>query len=251
MILTDAELDRHARAIVLPEWGGRGQAALKAARVAMVGAGGLGCPVLAHLAGSGVGAITIIDDDIVEVTNLHRQHLFAAADAGHPKALAAAARLRAMNPDVALVPLVARLDAGNAMTLLAGHDMVIDGSDSFATRLAVNAAAIGLNMPLVSGAVGPWDGQVAVFKGHLACQPCYRCLVGTPADAPDRNCAATGVVAPVAGIVGNLMALEALRELAGLTASLAGRLMLVDGRHGRFRSIALPKDPACPGCAAD
>lgn len=248
-MLTDGELERYARAIVLPEWGGRGQAALKAARVAVVGAGGLGCPVLAQLAGSGVGAITIIDDDTVDVTNLSRQHLFATSDTGQPKAVAAAARLRAMNPLVAVSPQVARLDAGNAMALLAGHDLVIDGCDSFATRLAVNDAAIRLNMPLVSGAVGPWDGQVAVFKGHLPDQPCYRCLVGTPADAPDRNCAATGVVAPVVGIVGNLMALEALRELAGLTASLAGRLTLVDGRQGRFRSIALPKDPACPGCA--
>jgi adenylyltransferase/sulfurtransferase len=250
VILSDAQLDRYARQIVLPEWGGRGQAALNAARVAVVGAGGLGCPVLAQLAGSGVGAITIIDDDVVDVTNLHRQHLFITGDAGQPKALVAAARLAAINPHVAITPRVARLDGATAAALLAGHDLVIDGSDSFATRLAVNDAAIALGVPLVSGAVGPWDGQVAVFKGHLPDQPCYRCLVGTPADAPDRNCAATGVVAPIVGIVGNLMALEALRELAGLTASLAGRLTLVDGRHGRFRSIALPKDPACPACRA-
>lgn len=250
MNFSDDELERYARHLVLPEFGGRGQMALKAARVAVIGAGGLGSPCLLMLAAAGVGRLTIIDDDMVALSNLQRQILFTTADIGAAKAEAACTRLHAINPDIETMAVPLRLDADNVDALLAGHDLVIDGSDSFATRLVVADAALAMGVPLVSGAVGPWDGQVAVFAGHRPDQPCYRCLVGSPNDAPERNCAATGVLGALTGIVGNLMAMEAIRELSAFAPSSAGRLTLYDARSGRFRSIALPKDPACPTCAA-
>jgi adenylyltransferase/sulfurtransferase len=250
MNFSDDELERYARHLVLPEFGGRGQAALKAARVAVVGAGGLGSPCLLMLAAAGVGRLTIIDDDVVALSNLQRQVLFTTADIGAMKAEAACTRLHSLNPDIETVAVPLRLDADNGDALLAGHDLVIDGSDSFATRLAVADLALACQVPLVSGAVGPWDGQVAVFAGHRPDRPCYRCFVGSPTDAADRNCAATGVLGALTGIVGNLMAMEAIRELSGFAPSSAGRLTLYDARQGRFRSISLPKDPACPSCAA-
>ena len=250
MNFTDAELERYARHLLLPEFGGRGQRALKAARVAVIGAGGLGSPCLLMLAAAGVGRLTIIDDDQVALSNLQRQILFTSADIGAMKAEVACTRLHALNPDIETVAVPLRLDADNGDALLSGHDLLIDGSDSFATRLAAADLALALGMALVSGAVGPWDGQVAVFAGHRPDQPCYRCFVGSPVDAPDRNCAATGVLGALTGIVGNLMAMEAIRELSGFAPSSAGRLTLYDGRAGRFRSITLPKDPACPSCSA-
>ncbi|MBU6164979.1 MAG: molybdopterin-synthase adenylyltransferase MoeB [Alphaproteobacteria bacterium] len=250
MNFSDAELERYARHLVLPEFGGRGQAALKAARVAVIGAGGLGSPCLLTLAAAGVGRLTIIDDDVVALSNLQRQILFTTADIGAMKAEIACTRLHAINPHIATVAVPLRLDAGNGDALLAGHDLIIDGSDSFATRLAVADLALSLRVPLVSGAVGPWDGQVAVFAGHRPDRPCYRCLVGSPGDAPDRNCAATGVLGALTAIVGNLMAMEAIRELSAFAPSSAGRLTLYDACGGRFRSIGLPRDPACPACSA-
>jgi adenylyltransferase/sulfurtransferase len=245
---SDDELERYARHLVLPEFGGRGQAALAAARVAVVGAGGLGSPCLLYLAAAGVGRLTIIDDDAVALSNLQRQVLFATADAGQMKAERAASHLRALNPHVETVAVPLRLTAENADALLAGHDLIIDGCDSFATRLLVSDTAVALRIPLLSGAVGPFDGQIAVFKGHDPALPCYRCFVGAPADHPDRNCAATGVIGALTGIVGSLMALEAIRELSGFAPSTAGRITLFDGRSARWRGIALPKDPACPVC---
>lgn len=250
MNFSDDELERYARHLVLPEFGGRGQAALAGARVAVVGAGGLGSPCLLYLAAAGVGRLTIIDDDDVALSNLQRQVLFATADTGQMKAERAASRLHALNPHIETVAVPLRLTADNADALLAGHDLIIDGCDSFATRLVVADAALALRVPLVSGAVGPFDGQVAVFKGHDPALPCYRCLVGNPDDHPDRNCAATGVLGALTGVVGSLMAMEAIRELSGFAPSTAGRLTLYDAMAGRWRSIALPKDPACPACAA-
>lgn len=250
MNFSDDELERYARHLVLPEVGGRGQSALKAARVAVVGAGGLGSPCLLYLAAAGVGRLTIIDDDAVALSNLQRQVLFASGDIGESKAEAAARHLAALNPHVEAVSAPLRLNADNADALLAGHDLVIDGCDSFATRLLVADTALALRLPLLSGAVGPFDGQVALFRGHDPALPCYRCLVGSPEDHPDRNCAATGVLGALTGVIGSLMALEAIRELTGFAPSSAGRLLLFDGRAGRFRSLALPKDPACPACSA-
>lgn len=250
MNFSDDELERYARHLVLPEFGGRGQAALARARVAVVGAGGLGSPCLLYLAAAGVGRLTIIDDDAVALSNLQRQVLFVTADAGEMKAERAATRLRALNPHVETVAVPLRLDADNVDALLAGHDLIIDGCDSFTTRLLVADAALAARVPLVSGAVGPFDGQVAVFKGHDPALPCYRCLVGNPQDHPDRNCAAVGVLGALTGVIGSLMAMEAIRELSGFSPSSAGQLTLFDALASRFRSIALPKDPACPSCAA-
>ena len=249
MNFSDDELERYARHIVLPGFGGTGQAALKRARVAVIGAGGLGSPCLLYLAAAGVGRLTIIDDDAVALSNLQRQILFGTADAGAMKAEAAASRLRALNPHVETMAVQLRLDADNVDALLSGHDLIIDGSDSFATRLAVADAALALRVPLVSGAVGPLDGQVALFKGHDPALPCYRCFVGSPADDPARNCAATGVLGALTGVIGSLMALEAVRELAGMGSATAGTILLFDSGSGLMRRVALPKDPACPSCA--
>jgi molybdopterin/thiamine biosynthesis adenylyltransferase len=247
---SDDELERYARHLVLPEFGGRGQASLARARVAVVGAGGLGSPCLLYLAAAGVGRLTIIDDDAVALSNLQRQVLFETADAGEMKAERAASHLHALNPHVETVTVPLRLDADNVDALLAGHDLIIDGCDSFTTRLLVADSALAAGVPLVSGAVGPFDGQVAVFKGHDPALPCYRCFVGNPEDQPDRNCAAVGVLGALTGVIGSLMAMEAIRELSGFSPSSAGRITLFDALAGRFRTLSLPKDPACSACSA-
>ena len=197
---SDDELDRYARHLVLPDIGGRGQVALKRARVAVIGAGGLGSPCLLYLAAAGVGQISIIDDDAVAISNLQRQILFTSIDAGRAKTAVAVERLGALNPHVVVTPVALRLDAGNAHGLLVGHDVIVDGCDSFATRLAVADAAQALGVPLVSGAVGPFDGQVATFKGYRPGLPCYRCLVGNAHDRDARSCAehaSLGTTAPM------------------------------------------------------
>ncbi|WP_017666526.1 molybdopterin-synthase adenylyltransferase MoeB [Sandarakinorhabdus sp. AAP62] len=250
MNFSDDELERYARHLVLPEFGGRGQAALARARVAVVGAGGLGSPCLLYLAAAGVGRLTIIDDDAVALSNLQRQVLFETADAGEMKAERAASHLHALNPHVETVAVPLRLDADNVDALLAGHDLIVDGCDSFATRLLVADCALALRVPLVSGAVGPFDGQVAVFKGFDPALPCYRCFVGNPIDQPERNCAAVGVLGALTGVIGSLMAMEVIRELSGFAAGSAGGITLFDAHAGRFRSITLPKDPACLACSA-
>jgi len=247
---SDDELERYARHLVLPEFGGRGQASLARARVAVVGAGGLGSPCLLYLAAAGVGRLTIIDDDAVALSNLQRQVLFETADAGEMKAERAASHLHALNPHVKTVAVPLRLDADNVDALLAGHDLIIDGCDSFTTRVLVADSALAAGVPLVSGAVGPFDGQVAVFKGHDPALPCYRCFVGSPEDQPERNCAAVGVLGALTGVIGSLMAMEAIRELSGFSPSSAGRITLFDAMAGRFRTLSLPKDPACPACSA-
>ncbi len=246
--LSDAELDRYARQLILKELGGAGQRRLKAARVALVGMGGLGCPAALYLAAAGVGALTLIDDDTVSLDNLQRQILYTVDDIGRPKVEAAAARLAALNGHVALHPVAARLDTGNAPSLLEGHDLILDGSDSFATRLIVNAAAVALGIPLVSGAIGAFDGQVALFAGHLASTPCYHCFTGPATDRPGMSCADQGVLGPTAGIIGSLMAQEALRSLVGFGSASAGQLLLHDGLSGRMRRVVLPKDPGCAVC---
>ena len=248
---SDDELDRYARHLVLPDIGGRGQAALKRARVAVIGAGGLGSPCLLYLAAAGVGQITVIDDDEVAISNLQRQILFTTADAGRAKAAVAVDRLGALNPHVVVTPVAERLNAGNAHRLLAGHDVIADGCDSFATRLAVADAAQALAVPLVSGAVGPFDGQVATFKGHAPGLPCYRCLVGNAHDREAQSCAEAGVLGALTGVIGSLMALEVLRELAGFGESLAGRLLLYDALGARMRTVRLAKDPGCAGCGGE
>ena len=216
----------------------------------VVGAGGLGAGLLPHLAAAGVGRIRLIDDDRVSLSNLQRQTLYATADVGRLKVEVAAERLGALNSDCAVEPLAVRLDAGNAAALLEGAEVVADGTDSFAARLAVADAAHGLRVPLVSAAIGPFEGQLSTFRGWEADQPCYRCLVGEAADRPGRSCADVGVLGAIAGAMGALQALEVVREIVGFGEGLAGRLMIHDALGGRSRVVTLPKDPACPGCGA-
>lgn len=233
---------------MLREIGGAGQRRLLGARVAVVGAGGLGAALLPQLAAAGVGRIRLIDHDRVSLSNLQRQTLYTTADIGRLKVEAAAERLAALNPDCAVEPLALRLDAGNAQELLAGAEVVADGTDSFAARLAVADAAHALRLPLVSAAIGPFEGQLATFRGWEPGLPCYRCLVGAATDRPGRSCAEVGVLGALAAAMGSLQALEVIRELVGFGEGLAGRLLIHDGLTQRSRVIRLPKDPACPGC---
>lgn len=250
MILSDDQLDRYARHIVLREIGGAGQKKLLAANVAVVGAGGLGSPCLLYLAAAGVGRLTVIDDDTVALSNLQRQVLHGTADVGRAKTASAAAAIGRLNPDVVVRAVGVRLDAGNAAGLIAGHDVVADGSDSFATRLAVADAALAARIPLVSAAVGPFDGQLATFRGWEAALPCYRCYVGADPGVADASCADQGVVGALTGVMGAMQALEVIRALTGFGTGLAGRLLLFDALGMRLRTLRLAKDPACPACRA-
>ena len=247
-MLSAAELDRYARQIILPAFGGAGQAKLKAAHVAIIGAGGIGCPAITYLAAAGVGKLTIIDDDVVEVSNLQRQPLFTDNDIGSPKAAVAAEAVRRINPHVDAVAVVARLDESNAATLLGRANLILDGCDNFATRLAVNRAAVALQVPLLSAAIGAFEGQVALYEGWRADSPCYACLVGDDPDRPGINCAETGVMGALAGMIGTTAALEAVRALTGWGSALTGRLAIVDMLDRRWREVAVPKDPECPIC---
>lgn len=249
MNLSDAELERYARHIVLREVGGQGQARLKAATVAVVGAGGLGSPCLQYLAAAGVGQLTIIDDDVVSLSNLQRQTLFATSDIGRPKAQVAAERLQALNPHVVIEPVPVRLSADSALGLLSQHDVVADGCDSFRTRSEVNRACVALGTPLVSAALGPFEGQLGVFAGHLADAPCYACFAGLPADVPGTSCADTGILGAVAGLVGAAQALEVIRLVVGFGERRIGRLWLYEALAPAARSIRVPKDPQCPVCS--
>ena len=249
-MLTDAQLDRYQRHIVLKEVGGEGQKALLGASVAVVGAGGLGCPSLTYLAAAGVGRITIIDDDHVSLSNLQRQTLFATADVGRPKAEVAAERLRALNPDALVIPVQARVTAETAEALLAGHDVIADGCDNFLTRDGVNRAAVALGIPLVAAAIGPFEGQLGVFAGHLPDAPCWACFAGVPQDVPGTSCADVGILGAMAGLVGAAQAMEVLRLILRFGDSQVGRLWLFEGLSLMARTVRVAKDPACPVCAA-
>jgi adenylyltransferase/sulfurtransferase len=245
----DEQLDRYARHIILKEIGGAGQQRLLDAHVVLVGAGGIGAPAIQYLAAAGVGRLTLIDDDSVSLSNLQRQVLFATDDIGQPKVEAAEVAVALLNPDVRISGRQLRLTADNASGLLAGADVVVDGSDNFATRLAVADAARALHIPLVSAAVGQFDGQLAVFRGWEVDKPCYRCLVGNDPDRPDVSCADQGVLGALTGTLGSLAAIEAIRAIVPFGTDPAGSLLLVDALNFRFRTIGLPKDPGC-GCGA-
>ncbi len=249
MTLTDPELERYARHIVLHDIGGAGQARLKAARVAVIGAGGIGCPALQYLAAAGVGAITIFDDDTVSLSNLQRQILFGDDDIGQPKAARAAAMVARLNPHCTVTARIERLNATSAMAALADHDVILDGTDSFASRLAIADAAYGLRIPLVSAAIGQFHGQLATWRGWLADAPCYRCYVGDAFDAEDCDtCAELGVLGAMTGIMGSYAAMEAIRAITGFGANPGGKLHLIDGTAPAMRTIRMPKDPACTTC---
>lgn len=245
MALTDEQLDRYARHIILKEVGGAGQQALLNASVVVVGAGGIGSPVIQYLAAAGIGRLRLIDDDVVDLSNLQRQTIFAMADIGRPKVEAAADWVRAANSDVTVEPVRARIDADNVRELLAGADAIIDGCDNFATRLAVSDASVALRIPLVSAAVGQFDGQLATWRGWEAGQPCYRCLVGSDPAREELSCADQGVLGAITGIMGSLGAAEIVRAITGYGDDVAGRLLLVDALAFRFRTIRVSKDPAC------
>jgi adenylyltransferase/sulfurtransferase len=246
--LSDAELERYARHIVLRELGGGGQARLKAAKVLVVGAGGIGSPVIQYLAAAGVGRLVIADDDHVDLSNLQRQTLFVTGDIGKSKGSVASERAKALNPNVELDWMQHRIDAANA-DQVRDYDVVIDGTDNFATRLAVADACLRQRVPLVSAAVAEFEGQLGVFRGWEADKPCYRCFVGHDPERPEATCAEQGVLGALTGVMGSLAALEAIRAIAPFGEDSAGKLLLVDALAMRFRTLTLPKDPGCPACA--
>jgi len=239
------ERERYARHILLKEIGGPGQQKLKASTVAIVGVGGLGAPAALYLAAAGVGCLRLIDHDTVALSNLQRQVLFSTDDIGTPKTASAESALIALNPHVDIDARAVKLSADNARDLLDGADVVLDGTDDFATRFAVNDACRDLGAPLVSGAIGRWDGQVSVFKRG---GPCYQCLVlETPPDA--ETCAQVGVIGALPGVIGAMMALEAIKEIAEAGETLVGRLFIFDGLTAQARTVTLTRDPHCPVCS--
>lgn len=248
MALSDEELDRYARHIVLPQIGGAGQLRLKAAKVAVVGAGGIGAGAIPALAGSGVGHLTIIDDDKVELSNLQRQPLYSMKDLDQPKARLAADFVKARNPGVEIRTISDRIGAENAEAILGGHDLILDGTDNFMTRLSVSDAAVKLNIPLIFAAAQQFQGQVALFRSR----PCYRCFVGNAFDADDCDtCAELGVLGALTGTIGNFAALLAIRAIVGIGPDAAGKLNLFDGLSLTWRQLRLVADPACRCCGTD
>lgn len=247
MTLSDPELERYARHIVLPQVGGVGQNRLKGSSVAIIGAGGIGSAVIPALAGAGVGRLTIVDADVVAPENLHRQTIFAEADAGLPKAVRAAGFVRGLNRFVAVREFAERLTRDNARDVLAGHDLVIDGSDNFATRLAVSDASVALAIPLVSAAAIQFQGQAGLWRGR----PCYRCFVGEAFDSEDCDtCAELGVLGALTATIGSFAALLAIDTLLGIGGDQSGRVHLFDGEKLAWRTITIPSDPACSACGS-
>ena len=245
MGFSDDEVERYARHLVLREIGGQGQQKLQAARVLLVGAGGLGAPAALYLAAAGVGTLGLADPDTVSLSNLQRQVLYQTADVGQSKVEVAAERLSAINPHVTVQTHPVWLDEANAGDLVAQYDLMLDGTDDFKTRFAVSDACVRHGKTLVSGALGRWTGQVGVFQG----QPCYRCLV--PEVPPDaETCSRVGVVGALAGVIGSMMALEAVKLITGAGQALAGRLLIYDALAAETRTVRIGADPACPTCGA-
>jgi adenylyltransferase/sulfurtransferase len=242
-----ADLRRYSRHLLIPEVGLEGQQKLAAARVLVVGAGGLGSPVLAYLAAAGVGRIGVVDDDTVDVTNLQRQILYTTPDVGKPKAATAAERLHALNPQIAIDALGARLDASNARDLVRLYDVVVDGTDTFGSRYLINDACVLEGKPDVYGSIFRFDGQVSIFGVRGG--PCYRCLYPEP-PPPELvpNCAEGGVLGVLAGMVGTWQAAEALKLVLGIGTPLVGRLALIDALDARVREVRIARDPGCPLC---
>ncbi len=246
------ELERYARHIVLREVGGPGQAALKRARVLVIGAGGLGAPVLLYLAAAGVGTLGIVDDDTVSLSNLQRQVIHGTPDLGEPKVETAAAAIRRLNPHVTIELHATRLDAGNALDLVSRYDLVADGSDNFTTRYLVSDACFLARKPLVTAAVGTFDGTLTTIRAHERGKdgtpnPTYRCLFPEPPPPGTvPACAEAGILGALAGVLGSMMALEVIREIVGFGEGLVGRLLMVDARSMRFETLSYGWDPANP-----
>jgi adenylyltransferase/sulfurtransferase len=250
---TEDEVLRYSRHILLAEVGGVGQAKLRAASVLLIGAGGLGSPLLLYLAAAGVGTLGVVDDDRVELSNLQRQIAHTSARLGALKAESAAAAARALNPGANIRPHPVRLTAANALALIGEYDLVCDGSDNFATRYLVADACVLARRTLISASVLRFEGQLATFKPHAgAAFPCYRCLYPAPPPAGMvPTCSEAGVLGAVTGVMGTLQATEALKEILGIGESLAGRLLLWDALAASFRLIRVPRDPACPACGRE
>ena len=244
-LLTDDELDRYARHIVLPQVGGAGQLRLKAARIAIVGAGGIGAAVIPALAGAGIGHLTIIDGDRVDLSNLQRQPIYRSAEVGMAKVRLASDFVLARNPHVVVSAIGERIDESNAAQILANHDLIIDGTDNFATRLLVSDTCVALGLPLLSAAAQQFQGQVALFRS----KPCYRCFVGNAFDADDcDNCAELGVLGALTATVGSFAALLAIRAITGIGNDPAGTLHLFDGLTLSWRQLKITADPNCRSC---
>lgn len=248
-MLSDEELLRYSRQILLKQVDVEGQLRLKQSRVLIVGLGGLGSPVALYLAAAGVGELHLADFDTLDLSNLQRQVLHDSEALGTPKVDSAMSRLRSLNPHVQLVPYPAGLDADSLAAAVAGVDLVLDCTDNFAIREAVNAACVAARKPLVSGAAIRLEGQISVFDPRDAASPCYHCLYGHGSEA-ELTCSEAGVLGPLVGLVGSLQALEALKLLAGFGEPLIGRLLLVDGFSSRFRELRVRRDPGCAVCGA-
>lgn len=253
MALAPDRLNRFARHIVLPELGGAGQVALAASHVVLIGCGGIGSPAVQYLAAAGVGRLTLVDSDHVEISNLQRQTIFTPEDVGRPKAELAAKWVRRFDSSLDVRVVAGRIDKGNAVPVIEGASLVLDGCDNFATRLAVSDACVAASVPLTSAAIGRFQGQIANFAGHLPGHSCYRCFVGDALDADDCDtCAADGVLGAMAGMVGCFAAMHAVRVLVEGHAALGdpqwGKLHVFDGLSPSLRSLTIAKDPDCRAC---
>ncbi len=254
MELTDQQIERYARHIVLPEIGEEGQEKLLASKVLVIGAGGLGSPLLLYLAAAGVGTLGVIDDDVVDYSNLQRQVVHDTSAVGQDKVASAQARIAEVNPDVRVVAYRERLVRDRALELVSAHDVVADGSDNFATRYLVNDACYFAKRTLVSAAIMRFDGQITTFKAHLrgaedaTAHPCQRCIFPSQPEDPKQGCADVGVLGALAGTLGAMQASEVIKELLGIGESLSGRLVLYDSLAATFREVRIQADPACPLC---
>jgi len=251
MTLSDQQLDRYARHIVLRDIGGAGQSKLLSSHVLLIGAGGIGCPAIQYLAAAGVGTISVVDDDVVSLSNLQRQILYTENDIGTAKVDAAGAAVARLNPDVTFIGHKKRINRNTSTDILTGVDLVIDGCDNFATRLIVNDLCLAAKVPLVSAAIGRFHGQIGTFTGWQDDAPCYRCFVGDAHDPDDcDDCATQGVLGAMCGLMGSFASMEAIRALTGFGEAQKAKLHLFDGMAPVMRSIRLPKDPACSSCGA-
>lgn len=247
--MNDDQLMRYSRHIMLPELDVAGQEALLAAHALVVGMGGLGAPLALYLAAAGVGKLTVADDDIVEASNLQRQIIHTTKDIGRAKVESAKESLAAINSDCEVTALETRLDGPALTQLVESADIVLDGTDNFATRYAINAACVASDTPLVSGAAIRWEGQVAVFDFRDATAPCYACLYPDTEATTDLNCADNGVASPIVGIIGSMQALEALKLLTGVGETLSGHVLVMDGKFQQWQKLRLSRSPQCPVCA--
>lgn len=245
--MNDEQLLRYSRQIMLPDLDIEGQEKLLAARVLILGLGGLGSPVAMYLAATGVGHLVLVDDDDVDLSNLQRQIVHTTERIGQSKVASAAQIIAQLNPEVQVTCLAQRLDQKSLEQHLAEVDLVLDCTDNFSSRFALNAACVATGTPLVSGAAIRMEGQVAVFDSRRPDSPCYRCLYQDQRDE-DLSCSESGVLAPLVGVIGSMQALEALKLLTGFGTDLVGRLLLFDARHAQWRELKLARDPDCPVC---